>query len=187
MVNIFSLSAPAGTGGEADDEVDGALRSVINHGSSVHRCGWMGQGEVWALSHDEVLGVYGDCGEGEAHMLGDVRESMGAEYVVDVLPRGEGGWVVAGNKEGVWVDFVPLEGTGEKWGLGNGGYRLLEGRMGGEVCRDVVVDMEVYLWLCTMVGIRLIERDRRIRYLRAERTGWLKRGDHRRRQKKAQR
>ncbi|KAF8532645.1 hypothetical protein BDD12DRAFT_914570 [Trichophaea hybrida] len=119
QVNVFDTSVPAGTAGEGDDEVEGALRTTINHGSSVHRVGFLGE-NLWAVSHDEVMGVYVGNGEGETYALGDE-------------------WVVAGNKEAGWVDFVELEGG---WGLGEGGYRLVEGEMGGEVCRGVVVDGE---------------------------------------------
>ncbi|KAF8243511.1 WD40 repeat-like protein, partial [Wilcoxina mikolae CBS 423.85] len=95
QVNVFDVSVSAGTGVEGDDEVDGALRTTINHGSSVNRVGFLGE-NLWAVSHDEVMGVYAGNGEGETHMLGDVREKTGAEYVVDVVGGEKEAWVVAG-------------------------------------------------------------------------------------------
>ena len=136
LVNIFSLVAPAGAGGEGDDEVEGALKSVVNHGS-VHKCGFLPGGELWALSHHEVLALYGDAGEGETFALGDVRGKLECEYVVDLLSRGDEVLVVAGNTEAQWLDLRPLDRRGH-WG--EGGYRLVGGH-GTDVCRDVIVDI----------------------------------------------
>lgn len=149
LVNIFSLAAPKGAQGEGDDEVEGALKSVLNHGS-VHRCGFLPGGELWALSHHEVLALYGDAGEGETFALGDVRSTLECEYAVNLLPRGDGAWVVAGNKEGQWLDLRPVSKTG-RWE--EGGYRLVGGH-GAEVCRDVLVDITVGLlaFLLLLVG-----------------------------------
>lgn len=155
LVSIYDLRMPPGEAGEADDEE--ALWQVVNHGSSVHRAGWVG-GDVFALSHDEVLAVYKlvervpedgeEAGEVEKRGWGDVRGVLGCEYVVDVVPRGEGGGVVvAGSGSGGWVDLVGLEREGSGvagWGMGAGagagaGVRLVGGH-GEEVCRGVYLD-----------------------------------------------
>jgi len=142
LVNVFDLAVPPGARGEGDDEADGALKSVLNHGS-VRRCGFLPGGELWALSHDEVLALYTDAGEGETFALGDVRGKLECEYVVDLLPRAEEAWVVAGNKEEQWLDLRPI---GRRGHWGNGGYRLVGGH-GAEVCRDVLVDISVGFFL----------------------------------------
>lgn len=157
QITVFDLAAAAATkSGEADDEVDGAVVDVWNHGSSVRCLGWFGgEADVWALSHDEVLAIYGGPPRGERR-LGNVREQQparGAEYVVDVLPHphpsggeDEGGtarvWVVAGNKAQQWVDLVPFSVARGVLLDGDGGYRLLGGH-GTEVCRDLVFDAGV--------------------------------------------
>ena len=176
QITVFDLSAAeAAKSGEADDEVDGAVVDVWNHGSSVRCLGWFSGGaDVWALSHDEVLAVYGGPPRGERR-LGDVREQPsagGAEYVVDVLPHPhshlrlpddegeegeedehEGGtaraWVVAGNKAQQWVDLVPFSAARGVLLDGDGGYRLLGGH-GAEVCRDLVFDAGVCFIRCIL-------------------------------------
>lgn len=173
QITVFDLSAAAAAkSGEADDEVDGAVVDVWNHGSSVRCLGWFGGGaDVWALSHDEALAVYGGPPRGERR-LGDVREQRpagDAEYVVDVLPHphphlrpsddegeedeDEGGmaraWVVAGNKAQQWVDLVPFSVARGVLLDGDGGYRLLGGH-GAEVCRDLVFDAGVCFTRCSL-------------------------------------
>jgi hypothetical protein len=156
-VNLFSLAAPAGNG-EGDDEVDGALLSVINHGS-VHRVGFLGASEeaLWVKSHDEVLAMYELGEEGRDYKVGDVRKAVeGCEYVVDLLPRAQqDAWVVAGSMSGAWVDLVPIDNRGA-WV--DGGFRLVGGH-GEEVCRDVVVDAVVGFSFGAVKGEGLIGAD----------------------------
>ena len=175
IVTVFDTSVAAGAEGEGDDEVDGAVRTVVNQGSSVHRAKIFGE-DLWAVSHDEVLGVYRERGEGEKWDAGDVRRVTEAEYVVDVLPRvGGPGWVVAGNKEGQWVDFCGVGRKAGAWGWGER-WRLVGGH-GEEVCRDVLVD-EGVSFSGGRTGLWLIV-DRAIPCIRAARMGWSSRGGHR--------
>lgn len=153
LVNIYNLLAPPST----DTDDDSALHQVLNHGSSIHRAGFLPSAPdaVYALSHDEQLAVYTVVEEvpedtervleaAESKAWGDVRGLLGCEYVVDVVPSREGGGVVvAGSHTNHWVDLVPLRKTAagiEGWNMvREEGVRLHEGH-GGEVVRGVWVD-----------------------------------------------
>ncbi|KAI5784208.1 WD40-repeat-containing domain protein [Pyronema domesticum] len=128
LVNVFDTSVAAGASGEGDDEVEGAVVRVENHGS-VHKVGFTEGDGVWALSHDEVLGVY------DGGVVGDIREMMGIKYGVDVV----GGWVIAG-KDGA-VEMGKLRKKGGEWGVGKRGYTLAGGH-GEEVVRDILVERD---------------------------------------------
>lgn len=152
LVNIYNLLAPPSTT-TTDTDDDAALHQVINHGSSIHRAGFLGT-NVYALSHDEQLAVYAVVEEvpedterapetAECKQWGDVRGLLGCEYVVDIMEDSSGGVVVAGSHSEHWVDLVPLRKTDagiEGWSMLHGeGVRLHEGH-GGEVVRGVWVD-----------------------------------------------
>ncbi|RPB04429.1 WD40 repeat-like protein [Choiromyces venosus 120613-1] len=164
LVSVFDLRA--GKAGAGDDD-EKALWQVVNVGASVHRAGFLdagagGKGEwVFGLSTDEslVLGCFdrtpgreeeeeGDVQGGVAGDVGDVRERLGCEYVVDVLRASgngtTGGIVVAGNKEvgKQWVDLVPLRWAGSQWGFASEDKVRLQGGHGEEVCRGIWVDEE---------------------------------------------
>lgn len=161
LVNVYNLlTPPSGSAATPDDDVDNALHQVINHGSSIHRAGFLssggnGYGNVFALSHDEQLAVYKlfdeipedeETQEAERKEWGDVRGLLGCEYVVDVVPRkGGGGWIVAGNCREGWVDLVGVGNEGGEiggWGIGGEGVRLVGGH-GEEVVRGVYLDERV--------------------------------------------
>lgn len=198
LVNVYNfLTPPSGTPGNADDDVDGALRHVINHRSSVHKAGWVGDHEVWVASHDEMLGVYrpldADAGEEpERKEFGDVRGPLGCEYVVDVLDRASGGgWVVSGSHSGQWLDMSPLvrgRDSIESWSLGGEGYRL-SGAHGEEIVRGILMDEPVRnLWSCRCQCLETKLREntnwrvhRRARYSRVARMGWSRHGSRQRR------
>ncbi|KAL7275256.1 ERAD-associated protein [Rhizina undulata] len=158
LVNIYNLlTPPSPSSNTADDDVDETLHQVINHGSSIHRANFLFPGggmqaDIFAISHDESLAVYKfneeipeeDSGEEvESRVFGDVREPMGCEYVVDILPHSAGGLVVAGSYSGQWVDLVPLRKGGagmDSWGLvKEDGIRLVGGHV-EEVVRGILVD-----------------------------------------------
>jgi WD40 repeat protein len=70
-----------------EDEV---VLQAINHGS-VHKAGFLSTTQVYAASHDEKFALY-DMAEnvekGSAiHDLGNIRESLGCEYLATVVPK----------------------------------------------------------------------------------------------------
>lgn len=135
--------------------MEGALHQVINHGSSVHHAGFLFSApnktpDIWAMSHDENLGVYRlhDM-EGTEHVdekkaFGDVRKSLECEYVVDVVTRSAGGaYIAAGSHSNSFVNLVSVDHAGnglEGWGIGAGQAYQLVGAHGGEIVRSVLVD-----------------------------------------------
>ena len=98
LVNIFNTSI--------SDE-DDALIQIINHGSAVHHANFLSEAEIFALSSDEQLSVYRRTESSDAEVddddvppaltFGDVRPTLGCEYVADVTPAEGMGLVYAGN------------------------------------------------------------------------------------------
>lgn len=94
LVNIYDASI--------SDEED-ALYQVINHGSSIHHAGFLGDLEIYALSHDETLSVHrlADPNENTEEpaptVFGDLREKLKCEYVVEVLQSSTGAVIGAGS------------------------------------------------------------------------------------------
>lgn len=91
LVNIYDTTI--------EDEED-ALKQVINHGS-IHHAGFLGDGAVYALSHDESFAIHPlDNFAEEAPappspiQFGDVRQLLGCSYAVQVL-SGQGGVFLA--------------------------------------------------------------------------------------------
>lgn len=70
-----------------EDEV---VMQAFNHGS-VHRAGFLSTTEVFASSHDEKFALYNMADEvekGSATLdLGDIRESLGCQYLANVFPK----------------------------------------------------------------------------------------------------
>lgn len=91
LVNIYNIAIP-------DEE--GALIQIINHGSSVHHAGFLSSEELYALSHDEILSVYQLTNPDETIVnrvpskLGDLRSELNCDYIVDVVPSGNGQAVI---------------------------------------------------------------------------------------------
>lgn len=111
---------------------------MINHGSSVHRAGflrstasWVEDMDIYALSHDEILTVYPlndpntvdtvtspileEEESEEKGIWGDMRQKLGCEYVMTLLSEtaGRGGTLVVGSHQQQWVDLMPFE---NHWG-----------------------------------------------------------------------
>lgn len=70
---------------------DEALHQVFNHGSSIHRAGFLNGQDIYATSHDEIMSIYHLSEETNRHevekqsvQFGDVRVELGCEYVIDV-------------------------------------------------------------------------------------------------------
>lgn len=195
LVNIYNLLAPPST----DTDDDAALHQVLNHGSSIHRAGFLRSAPdvVYALSHDEQLAVYTVVEEvpedtervletAECRVWGDVRGLLGCEYVVDVVASREGGGVVVtGSHADHWVDLVPLRKTTadiEGWDMVREEGIRLHGGHGGEVVRGVWVDEGVSdvspaLPFCLLPPTTANEaHGRRAQSTRRARTGWSRSG-----------
>lgn len=78
-----------------------ALHQTINHGSSIHHAGFISDIDIFALSHDEMFSMYKLVTNTEEVVeeplpvnYGDLRESLGGEYVANVLRRPDGGAVL---------------------------------------------------------------------------------------------
>ena len=97
LVNTYDLDEP--------DESD-AIVQVINHGSSIHRTGFLSDHQVYALSHDETLSIYplGDLDPRPQAPtrpvdFGDVRDRLDCEYVIDIRSTGpDAAIIAAGNR-----------------------------------------------------------------------------------------
>lgn len=93
LVNIFDTSIT---------EEEDALHQTFNHGASIHHCNFLNDFDIFALSHDEKFSTYKMSTSqeetvhwsGEVH-FGDLRETLGGEYVANVLVR-PGGDAVLG-------------------------------------------------------------------------------------------
>jgi SEL1 protein len=96
-------------------EEEDALYQTINHGSSIHKAGFLTSRDIYALSHDEKFSVHSmtqnpdnDAEEAHAVEFGDLRETFGCEYVGDVVAR-PGGTAVIGLGSHRSVGFFPHE------------------------------------------------------------------------------
>ncbi|KAK6344886.1 hypothetical protein TWF718_006838 [Orbilia javanica] len=142
LINIYDMTIP---------EEDDALHQVINHGSSIHRAGFLNDSTIYGISHDENLSVYKladpneNVEEPRPVVFGDVRAKLGCDYAVDVLLRGResagtGILAVGSHSEG-WIDLHSLgvDRTGT-WALGGEDAVRLVGGHRGEVVRCLYLD-----------------------------------------------
>ncbi|GAB7341980.1 hypothetical protein MBLNU457_g0278t1 [Dothideomycetes sp. NU457] len=134
---------------------DDAIIQVLNHYSAVQHAGFATADEVYAVSSDEQLSVYGlreeDEPEGDegvlpATVLGDVRPVLGVAYVVGVVRGGGAGdevWVCAGDANLSALSLTPLRPAGSveerKWELDSTETISLKGAHGEEVVRDILL------------------------------------------------
>jgi hypothetical protein len=96
LVNLYDINVT--------DE-DDALLQVVNHGS-IHHAGFLSETAVYALSHDETFSIHPitnpdseEENESSPIQFGDLRPSLGCEYVVQTLTsdNGQGSYLAAGN------------------------------------------------------------------------------------------
>ena len=113
LVNIYDTNV-------ADE--DDVLIKITNHGSSIHHTGFLSKDTFFGLSHDETFSLYhfdptqrNDEEAEEAEMsgdlaLGDLREILNCEYVVDVLhggdDDGESAMMVAGSHRSAYLALL---------------------------------------------------------------------------------
>jgi hypothetical protein len=108
LVNLYDTTI-------ADE--DDALLQVINHGS-VHCAGFLGEAAIYALSHDEVLSLYPVNSLDEAEVepaavqFGDLRTSLGCDYVIQLVRGGGGIYVAAGSTRFEYSIFYPCVPSG---------------------------------------------------------------------------
>jgi hypothetical protein len=85
-------------------EEEDALHQTLNHGSSIHKAGFLSDLDIFALSHDEKFAIYPmitntepSIEEPTSTQFGDLRERLGCEYVANVFGRPSGGVIGIGN------------------------------------------------------------------------------------------
>ncbi|OJD32959.1 wd domain-containing protein [Diplodia corticola] len=143
LVSIFDLT-------QTDE--DDALRQVINHHSAVHHAGFASPTDVYVFGTDETLAFYQyqDSDDPSPELnpvkIGDVREKLTCEYVVNVYRSGGASVVVAGNHSEQRLDLLPLHGPPEGKPLA---YSCsledcvrLSGAHGEEIVRDIFIDSQ---------------------------------------------
>ncbi|KAK4149123.1 putative wd domain-protein, partial [Chaetomidium leptoderma] len=124
---------------------DDAVLATVNHGS-VHRAGFLNATEIFAASHDEKFALY-DTADDQADRgaptldLGDVRASLGCQYLAGVVPKKEGG-AGAGAVVGVGAQdqenfqLIHLAKGASGWGLDRETVVELPGAHGSELVRS---------------------------------------------------
>ncbi|GJD02919.1 WD domain-containing protein [Colletotrichum higginsianum] len=133
LVNIYDTRI------SDEDEV---VIQTLNQGS-VHHASFLGNTEVYVLTHDEKLAVYSvaeDHGSGAALVdFGDARESLGCQYIANVTTKvdGSGAIVGAGSQDRQVFELVHLSRTAEGgWGFDKSNSVGLPGGHGEELVRS---------------------------------------------------
>lgn len=143
LVNVFDTSIP---------EEEDALYQVINHHSALHHAGLI-DNDVYALGTDEKMSIYAfpdpdpKTTQAPPFVLGDVRETLGCEYVVSILHAGNRSIIAAGKHSEQWLDLVNLDKNSDKfsdhrnweWRVDNEDRIRLAGSHGEELVRDVFI------------------------------------------------
>ncbi|GKT43162.1 putative white-brown complex 30 [Colletotrichum spaethianum] len=122
-----------------EDEV---VIQTLNQGS-VHHASFLGNTEVYVLTHDEKLAVYSvaeDHGSGAALVdFGDARETLGCQYIANVTTKvdGSGAIVGAGSQDRQLFELVHLSRTADGgWGFDRANSVGLPGGHGEEIVRS---------------------------------------------------
>ncbi|CBY01526.1 hypothetical protein LEMA_P003130.1 [Plenodomus lingam JN3] len=145
LINIFDTSIA---------EEDDALYQVINHGSATAHAGFMYPStDMYALGTDETVSFYALQSQKEEEeepspkVLGDVREALGCEYLVDMHWMGRQPYVAAGKHSEQKLDLIPIT----KGDNGPLDYSFnLQGKMqlpnahGEEIVRDLFTDTHTH-------------------------------------------
>ncbi|OLN84366.1 putative WD repeat-containing protein C63.06 [Colletotrichum chlorophyti] len=133
LVNIYDT--------RISDE-DDVVVQTLNQGS-VHHASFLGNTEVYVLTHDEKLAVYSvaeDCGTGAALVdFGDARETLGCQYIANVTTKidGSGAIVGAGSQDRQVFELVHLSRTGDGgWSFDRANSVGLPGGHGEEIIRS---------------------------------------------------
>ncbi|EPE30819.1 WD40 repeat-like protein [Glarea lozoyensis ATCC 20868] len=134
LLNIYDTTV--------SDEED-ALHQTINHGHSIHRCNFLNDADIFALSHDEQFSLYElmtDVGEGieepAAVSFGDMRELLGGEYAANVVRRTDGSAVLGiGSHSRESFDLIQLR-KHSSWNFVPEERVNLTGAHGSEIVRS---------------------------------------------------
>lgn len=141
LINIFDT---------AITEEEDAIFQVINHRSALHHAGIYDSG-FYGLGTDETLSLYPIQGEDlEAEEpkpihLGDVREKLGCEYVVNMVHDGKTPYLSVGNHTSKWLNLVPFspesisDFASAEWEPGAQSVIQFKGAHGEELVRDLFV------------------------------------------------
>lgn len=129
LVSFFDLS-------QADEE--DALQQVLNPRSAVHCAGFLSDKEVYVLTTDEHLSIYNlsEDTPGSALDFGDVRQSIGCTYVVDVINSARPPAIAFGHHERSLLGIAPLN-EESRWAFGSAVE--LPGAHGEEIVRDLLL------------------------------------------------
>lgn len=143
LVNVYDLKITD------EDEV---IIQTFNHDASIHHSDFLNQSELFALSHDEKFALYDLAEEQEKGSatvnFGDTRESLGCQYIANVLPKsgtdGPAGAVIgAGTLDQQKFELVHLSKSRDSWGFDSNSLVGLPGAHGTEVVRAFrVLDRE---------------------------------------------
>ncbi|KAH7042680.1 WD40-repeat-containing domain protein [Macrophomina phaseolina] len=143
LVSIFDLT---------QNDEDEALRQVINHRSAVHHAGFASPTDVYVFGTDETLAFYQyqDSDDPSPELtpvkIGDVREKLTCEYVVNVYQTAGANVVVAGNHSEQRLDLLPLHaplaGNALDYSCSLEDCVRLAGAHGEEIVRDVFIDSQ---------------------------------------------
>ncbi|KAL1635839.1 hypothetical protein SLS56_001534 [Neofusicoccum ribis] len=141
LVSLFDLM---------QNDEDDALRQVINHRSAVHHAGFASPTDVYVFGTDETLAFYQyqDSDDPSPELapvkIGDVREKLTCEYVVNVYRSAGANVVVAGNHSEQRLDLLPLHtppiGQPLNYSCTLEDCLRLPGSHGEEIVRDVFID-----------------------------------------------
>ncbi|KAH8899227.1 WD40 repeat-like protein [Thozetella sp. PMI_491] len=120
-----------------EDEV---VIQAFNHGS-VHHAGFLTSTEVFAVSHDEKFAIY-DMAEnvekGSAILdLGDVRQTLGCQYVANVFPKlnSAGAVIGVGSQDQELFQLIHMS-KSDRWHLDQDSAVGLPGGHGSELIRS---------------------------------------------------
>ncbi len=129
---------------------DDALIQVFNHGSSINHAGFLSDSQLYALSHDENFSIYqlskpdgSPVEDLSANAMGDLREPLQCEYVVDCIASfGENRAVLgAGSHSKNRLDLVPIVPRGsEIWTYDLMNSVSLADAHGEEIVRSMFFD-----------------------------------------------
>lgn len=156
IVNVYDLNIT--------DESE-AVTHAFNHDASIHRCGFLDEPRVFALSHMETLAVYEATDENtETKDFGDLREAWNCQYVADY----DGGCFLVGSNDNQWLKLIPFQDEQPMDPIN------LEGGHGEEVVRAFAFhptspelvytageDGHVKLWTTPMAKTAKIQRPRK--------------------------
>ncbi|KIW28292.1 uncharacterized protein PV07_07968 [Cladophialophora immunda] len=128
---------------QIQEEQDSLLQAV-SHGP-IHKAGFLGPTDLYALSSDQNLALHSltvDDADAEADQpapdqLGDLRQTVPCEYVIDILHSGTDHVVACGSHSNSRVDLIRLS---RGLGLSLDQRIVLENAHGGEIVRSIYAD-----------------------------------------------